>query len=119
MQAQDFYPTTNDYMSPAKNGSKLMMSGYNSTGKEPLMAPTGLKGMGSRTRNESGPAKLSLSLTTANAGQLIQPPKSGMGKNDMQYLTPQLSNRPSTSGHPGSHGRNGSIAQAFRERVKS
>lgn len=36
----------------------------------------------------------------------------------MQYLTPQLSNRPSTSGNPGGHGRN-RIAQAFRERVKS
>ena len=36
---------------------------------------------------------------------------------DMEYFTPQLSNRPSTSGNPGSNGRN-RIA-AFRERVKS
>jgi len=116
MQTQDFYPANNDYItSPANNGSKLMMSGYNSTGKRPLRDSLVMTQM--RTRNESGPAKLSLSLTNGN-GDLKLPPKSGMSKNDMQYLTPQLSNRPSTSANPGSHGRN-QIAQAFRERVKS
>jgi hypothetical protein len=34
MQTSDFYPTTNDYMSPKNNGaSKLMMLGH-STGQE-------------------------------------------------------------------------------------
>jgi len=113
MQAQDFYPVTNDYISPANNGSKLMMSGYNSTGKEPFLTDKG-GFRNPRTRNESGPAKLSLSLTNAPE---FKPPKSGMSKNDMQYLTPQLSNRPSTSGNQGGHGRR--MAQAFRERVKS
>ena len=67
-----------------------------------------------RTRNERGGSN-SLSLTNGH-GDLKLPPKSGM--NNTQYMTPQLSNRPSTSGDAGGVGGN-RIAQAFRERVKS
>ena len=68
-----------------------------------------------RTRNEGRGAN-SLSLTNGPGDLLKMPPKSGM--NNTQYLTPQISNRPSTSGDPGTLGRN-RLAQAFRERVKS
>ena len=34
MQAADFYPTTNDYMSPTNNGASKLMNLGNSAGKD-------------------------------------------------------------------------------------
>lgn len=112
MHAQDFYNISNDYISsPIENAPKLMISGYN---KGPLR--NSLLSGASKTRNDAS-KKLSLSMTNGT-NEIKQPPKSGMSKNGMNYLTPQLSGRPSTSGNQsGSH--RSRLAQAFRERVKS
>ena len=80
MQAQDFYPISNDYSTTNNNHPKLMISGYN---KGPLRN-TLLPSADGKTRNE-GHKKLSLSMTNAPA-DLRAPPKSGMSK--MDYLTP-------------------------------
>ena len=93
MNTYDFYPISNDYTaSPTNNPPNLMISGYNKGPLRNNMLPSN----NDKTRN-GGHKKLSLSMTNAPT-DLKQPPKSGMAKNDMNYMTPQLSGRPSTSG---------------------